>query len=121
MAFYRECGEKRFRPVMRNDRGLDEKREWRVGQGKVAVGHLTEGNAFRGVEDVAEIEEHRDVRVPPEHHARGRGKKRRSREPVAQRPARGELLWIRFWFVRAALLTIRDDSNRPSRARNIAP
>jgi len=46
-----------------NDRGLDEKREGRVRQGKVTVWHLAEGDALCGVEDVAEIEEHRDVCV----------------------------------------------------------
>ena len=72
-----------------DDCGLHEKSERRVRQGKVAIGHLAESDALRGVEDIAEIEEHRDVRVLPKHHAGGRGKKRRSREPVAQRPARG--------------------------------
>ncbi len=71
-----------------DDRGLDEKRERRVRQGEVAIGHLAEGDALRGVENVAEIEEHRDVRILPKHHAGSRGKKRRSRKPVAQRPAR---------------------------------
>ena len=48
-----------------DDGGLDEKREWRVRQGKVAIGYLAEGDALRSVENVAEIEEHRDVCVLP--------------------------------------------------------
>ena len=50
-----------------DDRGLHKKRERRVRQGKVAVRHLAEGDALRGVEDVAQIEQDRDVRVLPQH------------------------------------------------------
>src|SRR5208337_2580197 len=44
-----------------DDGGLDEKGEGCVREGEVAVGNLAEGDALRGVEDVAEIEEDRDV------------------------------------------------------------
>ena len=71
-----------------DNRGWKKKRERRVREWKVAIGHLPEGDALRSVENVAEIEEHRDVRILPKHHAGSRGKKRHSREPVAQRPVR---------------------------------
>jgi hypothetical protein len=71
-----------------NDRGLREKRERRMRQGKVAVGHLAEGDALRGVENVAEIEQNRDVRILPEHDGGRREKKPGSGEPVAYCPAR---------------------------------
>ena len=75
-----------------NDRGLNQKRERRMREGKVAVRHLAEGDALGGVENVAEIEEDGDVRVLPEDDAGRREKKPGSGEPVAQlsSAARGE-------------------------------
>ncbi len=69
-----------------NDGRLNEEGERRVRQGKVAVRHLALGDARRGVENVAEIEQDCYVRVLPQHHACCGRKERNTGNAVAQTP-----------------------------------
>ena len=71
-----------------NNCGLREKRERRMREGKVAVGHLTERDALSSVENVAEIEENGYVCILPEDNGCRCEKKPGSAEPIAQCPAR---------------------------------
>jgi hypothetical protein len=49
-----------------HDGGLDEQRQRRVDQRKIAVRHLAERDAPTGVEQVAEVPEDGDLGVLPE-------------------------------------------------------
>ena len=74
-----------------DDGGLNEEGAGRVGEGKVAVGKLAEGDAGGVFEDVAEIPEHGEVSVLPEHEGgRGEEEKRPGEEIAEAKGRRGD-------------------------------
>ena len=74
-------------PGEADDDGLNEKRERRMGEGKVAIRHLAERNAGCGVEHVAQVPQDCNVRVLTENHPSRCGKEHGGREKVSATPA----------------------------------
>jgi hypothetical protein len=70
-----------------HDGGLDEERERRVNQRKIAIGHLPKSDAKAGVQRVACVPQDGQMRVLPKNHGGAGQEERGGGEAVAEAPA----------------------------------
>ena len=65
---------------------LQDKRERRMHQGKIPIGHLPERYAPARIEQIAKIPQHGNPRVLPAHKSRGAQKQQGGRDKISQPP-----------------------------------
>ncbi len=71
-----------------DDGCVEEKCEWGVGEGEVAVGELAEADAVAGVEQVADVPEDSDAGILPEGKGGGGEEEQGSGDGVAEATCR---------------------------------